>query len=544
MEARDIQRPFVFILSVILLSTSCVKDKLDFERFSDQVELNPSLAAPIVKGKLSFKNLYDSNEDSVLTFDGDSIIFFYQHDSLVSFDVSEFATVPVQDTLQYFLKSDVDVPSALMPEEFSLNKVEDFTFSFDNGMRPDSLWVDEASINVGIESTFKHTGALRISSPSLIDPEGNIFSQVMLISNYSGNFFSREVYPIDDYTIKILHPEPDVSEIDIYFDLLLRKTTNEGISKDEYVKIDFSFLNLDGFKTIFGYAGQLEQEIDTIIDIDFGEFENLKGTFAVTNPKINFNYSNSMGIPFALNLDLDGVFEDSRTVKINPNDIVIDCPSKYSDNPVNKKVSFNRTNIPNIDSFLVFPLPYLIDLNAGAMSNPDGESQYTNFINNNSKLKVDLEIEIPLELRADLQFIDTLNINIDNIDYVSEIEYVNLYHTIHNEFPLNIDFDLILYDSISSQLLDTIKLGYMDKPLLIAAPVDENGITMKDQVQTQSGFISLTESQADNLLNNANKIIVVGAISSTSGARSVKILNNYLFDFKLGIEAKAKINVN
>lgn len=544
MENRVIQSFFVFFLLLFFLSTSCVKDKLDFERFSDQVELNPSLAAPIVKGKLTFKNLYNSDEDSVLTFNGDSIIYFYKQDSLISFDVSEFATMPTQDTLQYYLKSEVDIPSGLMPEEFSLNKVEDFTFSFDNGMRPDSLWIDEAFINVGIESTFKHTGALRISSPSLIDPEGNIFSQVMLISDYSGYFFAQEVYPIDDYTIKILHPQQDVSEIDIYFDLLLRKTSNEGISKNEYVKIDFSFSNLTDFKTIFGYAGQVEQRIDTIRDIDFGEFENLKGTFAVTNPKLNFNYSNSMGIPFALNLDLDGVFEDSRTVKINPDDIVIHCPAKYSDDPINRKVSFNRTNIPNIDSFLVFPLPYFIDLNAAAISNPDGESQYTNFINKNSKLNVDLEIEIPLEFRADLQFIDTLNLNINNNKYVSEIEYIILYHTIHNEFPLNIDFDLILYDSISNQLLDTIKLGYMDKPLLVAAPVDEYGITMKDQVQTQSGFISLTDSQADHLLNKANKIIVVGAISSTNGARTVKILNNYLFDFKLGIEAKAKINVN
>lgn len=542
------QRFFYKVITIciffIVILASCVKDKLDFENFSDRIELNPSLAAPIVKGKFTFKNLYNSDEDSVLKFKGDSIIYTFKKDSLVYFDVSDFANIPEQDTLSYFMRSDVDIPPMLMPEEFNLRKTEDFTFSFDNGMRPDSIWLNTASIFVAMESTFKHTGALRISSPSLIDPQGNTFSKVMLISSYTGSFFDQEIYPIDDYTIKMFHPDSETSKIDIHFDLLLRKTPNQGISANEYARIDFSFTDLKDFESIFGYAGQLEQGIDTIIDMDFGEMENLKGTFAVTNPKINFNYTNSMGVPFSLNLKLDGIFEDNRTVNIQPDYIEVLGPVKHTDLPVTNQVSFNRSNIPNIDSIIVFPPPLSFDLDAKAMSNPSGEGIYANFINYDSKLNVDLEIEIPLEIRADLQFIDTIIINTSNIDYVKEVEYINLYHTIYNEFPLNLDFEMVLYDSIDNRMLDTIKFGYLNNPLITAAPVDDKGIVIRDKVQAQNGFVSLTDKQADNLINKANKIIVTGLISSTQGARTVKILNNYLFDFKLGIEAKAKIEVN
>lgn len=528
---------------IIFLCSSCVKDKLDFERFSDRAELNPSIAAPILKGQLSFENIYNS-DDSTLTINGDSIIYIYQKDSIVNFNVKDFANVPEQDTLSYYMRSDVDIPGVFMPNEFSLRKTEEFTFTFDNGMRPDSIAMNTGLIYIGIQSTFKHTGALRINSPSIINDAGEEFSEVMLISSYTGDFQNEKYFPIDNSTLVFLHPHPDTSEVHLHFDLLLRKTPGEGISASEFVKIDFSFVELEDYESIFGYAGQLEKGIDTIIDMDFGNLENLKGTFAVTNPKLNFRYLNSMGVPFSLDLKLNGVFEDNNQVNISPECIEVLCPDKHQDEAVNSKVSFNRNNIYNIDSILVFPPPVSFDLDVGAISNPEGETHNPNFIHYDSKLDVDMEIEIPLEFRADLQLVDTMVINMNNMSHVSEIEYINLYHTIRNEFPLNIGFDLVLYDSISQQKIDTIAIKNFDEPLLVAAPVDAFGVTMKDQVQTRSGFVTLTDTQADNLISEANKIIVIGNISSTNGARTVKILNNYLFDFKLGIEAKAKIEVN
>lgn len=532
------------LLVFILLVSSCVEDKLDFERFSERTELNPSLAAPIVKGKLTFENIYGDSEDSTLTFDGDTIIYFYKEDSLVTFDVSDFGDIPTQDTLTYYLESEVDIPEFLMPDSFYLSKPEDFTFSFENGMRPDSILLNSALIHVGIQSTYKHTGVLRISSPSLIHANGEEFSEVMAISSYSGNYFKEEEFSLNDGSIRILHPHPDTSKILINFDLFLRKTPGEGISADEFVKIDFSIAELNDYKSIFGYAGQMEEGIDTIVDLDLGDIKNLDGTFAVTNPKLNFNFTNSMGVPFALDLNLTGIFKEKESVDIAPDKININYPTNYLEPEVKGKVSFNRQNIHNIDSILVFPPPVSLDMDVSAMTNPDGETENSNFINSDSKLNVNLEIEVPLEFRADLQFRDTMDLNINNFEYVKEIEYIILYYNIRNEFPLGLDFEFVLYDSINQQLLDTIKLGYMDQPLLSPAPVDEMGVTIKEQVKPYSGFTALSDTQADHLLNHANKIIVNGTIKTTSGARTVKILNNYLLDFKLGLEAKAKIQVN
>jgi hypothetical protein len=163
-----------------------------------------------------------------------------------------------------------------------------------------------------------------------------------------------------------------------------------------------------------------------------------------------------------------------------------------------------------------------------------------------------MEVEVPLEFRANLQFRDTFNLDLDigdEEDEIDYIEYAGLTYSFRNEFPVNLDADIILHDSITNTNLDTIKLNESEEDyFLTAAPVDQDGLTSMDEVIDVTGELILDQNQIDNFLNDANKIIVlakfisyganVGINDVSTAVRSVKIMKNYALDFRFNLDTK------
>ena len=206
----------------------------------------------------------------------------------------------------------------------------------------------------------------------------------------------------------------------------------------------------------------------------------------------------------------------------------------------------DKTTIPNIDDFLVFPPPDTIGFSFSVNANPDGDTTATNFVLYDSELLVGMEVEVPLEFRADLQFRDTVKFTLfsdseeenEEVDY---IEYARLFYIFRNEFPINLDADLVLYDSITDTNLDTLPLNERtDTYFLNAAPVDSEGESILEEVRDIEGSINIDHDMAYTLFNDANKLILIGRFSSydPENVASVKILRSYKIDFKFGLDAK------
>jgi hypothetical protein len=338
-----------------------------------------------------------------------------------------------------------------------------------------------------------------------------------------------------------LNYNEEINYIIFNFDLILFRAPGEGIGSGDEVSVDFTFSDLNDYKGIFGFMGINEQIFDTVIESPLEDFENLKGTFAVTNPKLSLEYTNSLGIPFGINMNIEETFKDGSKVNIQQNDLNFNSSTNYLDPEVSGEIVLSREEIPNIDSFFVLPPAETFDVYVSAISNEDGDTGIPNFILKDSKLNVDMIIEVPLEFRADLVFTDTLEIESGDMS-LDEVNYANLYYTIENQFPINLDITLLAFDEQVNRVIDTVKLSSPGTSgLIIAAPVDENGVTLIDQVQPYKGYVSLTNAQAKNLLNESEKIIMQASLSTTEGARSVKILKDYTINFKFALEAEATI---
>jgi len=308
-------------------------------------------------------------------------------------------------------------------------------------------------------------------------------------------------------------------------------------------QVAFNITGLNDFITLFGYAGDYSFNQDTVMDIDLGILDGVSGVFAITNPMIKINYAHSFGLPVAIDIDIKGYFEDGDSVILSPDTEILDASSDYLMPDVEGSVVIDKTAVSNIDDLLVFPPPERIGYDLSVYANPDGDTTATNFVSYDSELLIGLDVEIPLEFRANLQFRDTLkfDLGVDTAEDIDYIEYARLFYIFRNEFPINIDADLILYDSITDTNIDTLQLNETGGSYFLnAAPVDAEGKTIIEEVREFEGLINIEEDMAYKLFNEANKLIIIGTFSSfdPDNVSSVKILKSYKLDFKFGLDAK------
>ena len=547
-------KPFKSVLKItllILFSTSvffysCMKDKLDFENVSTRIEYNPKLSAPLIKGSFSIEDIIgDETEDSVIVFRGEEVILVLGMDSIYSFDVSSIVNIPEQSPVYYYIPSQpitADIPINAS-QVYTIDQQEEYEITLENNIRMDSVYLSTGYLQMDISSTFSIEGTLRVNIPAIIIDNQEFSEDIPLSTRTFGEFDTIVSFSLADAVLVPDNSVANASYIDIYFTITIAVEAGDTIKAGSYTNIAFTIEGLDDFNALFGYAGDNSFNKDTIIDIDLGVLEGVSGVFAITNPVIKINYAHSFGLPVGVDIEIKGYFEDGDSVILSPDTEILNASSDYLMPEVDGAVIIDKTTVSNIDELLVFPPPERIGYDLTVYANPDGDTTVTNFVLYNSELLIGLDVEIPLEFRADLQFRDTLkfNLDIDTTEEIDYIEYARLFYIFRNEFPINIDADVILYDSISDTNIDTLQLNETgDDYFLNAAPVDAEGETIIEEVREYEGTIDLDEDMAYKLFNDANKLIIIGTFSSfdPDNVSSVKILKSYSLDFKFGIDAR------
>lgn len=532
---------FIGLSVSALIWQACVKDEIDFSKISGTIDYNPQLHAPILRGSFTIADIYDAqDEDSIVVLRGDSIYIYIKQDSIYYFNVADFIEIPDQGAQHYHIVSPSEDLIFTSSQVYIIDKPDSFEIVLDNNMRLDSIFTNTGTLVMDINSNFSVVGALRITSPQLY-LNNETFDTIIQFSRASGDYHKTLNVPLRNAKIIVDNSNPDYSNLRVNFTVFVAVQAGDTIKANSYTDIDFSITNLNDFDYAFGYAGDSLFTSDTIFDIDLGQIEGLSGTFAITNPKINLFYTHSFGFPVGFDMKIKGYFEDGDSVILKPGIQQTLYSSDYRNPEVSSALSFGRNNLSNIDQFLVFPPPERVGYSVDIKINPDENTNAFNFISGDSKLLLGMEIEVPLEFRADLQFRDTVKLNIDDNEDVKYIEYAKLHYRFRNEFPLNVGIKLIMHDSVANVNFDTILVNNRgNKLMLTAAPVDNNGITIKEQVAEVPGEMELSSDQIDIFFNKANKVIIIGELSSYNPqtVSSVKILSNYSLGFKFNLETK------
>jgi hypothetical protein len=539
----NLKKTLLFLCSTFVVFQSCMKDKLDFENVSNRIEYNPKFNAPLIKGSFSIEDIIsDDTEDSVIIFRGEEVIFFLRMDSIYLINVSDIINIPEQDSIIYTIPAEpitTDIPAE---GKDTIEQQEEYEIKLENNIRIDSIFLSSAFLNIKVTSTFNIAGTLRINIPSIHMNNAEFNEYVPLSARVSGEFDTTVICPLENAIVIPEYSMTGRSYLNINFTIYLDAEAGDTIRANSETDIDFSLEGLEDFETLFGYAGEKMFVRDTVFEIDLGALEGITGTFAITNPKINIDYVHTFGLPIGFNMIVKGFFENGDSVILDPGMDIMNFSSDYLSPEASGVMVIDRQNTSNIDDFLVFPAPDEIGYNLTITANPAKDTTTSNYVFYNSEVVYNMEVEIPLEFRADLQFRDTLKFNLgaDTTEEIDYIEYARLYYSFRNEFPINLDPFLILYDSITDTRIDTIKLNETgDNYFINAAPVDSEGESIIGEVREFEGTINLDEDKIYKLLNEANKLIIVGKFSSfdPDNVSSVKILKSYSLDFKFGLDA-------
>lgn len=542
-----------FVLTGILLAciSSCKRDDLDFDKLSEQIAMERQIAMPLVFGEFTVLEMSENSEDSLIVIDGDTVKLVYSQDSVIDVPVKELLSIPAQPRFDYTIAPTIAIPLPPVGRIELPQLINDTIYELllYNSMRIDSSIMDQGSLVLQVHNQFNHEVTLLISSASLRSPGGINFYDS--ITNISPNETREAIFPIDDYTMRTFLDDQLRSAISVKFTPVIHKNPfDDFINPGDNISIVFGVEQLDNFKSIFGFFGYQTLNLDTLIN-DFAPdlISQLEGELNVTNPKFRFRYENNMGIPIAVQMDMNL----NHTSKP---DVTIDFGTShllYSDNYLMPdyfgSFLFDRNTTSNIDELIALPTPEDILIRANAYSNL-GEDSLTmnNWANQESMMKMILEVEVPLELRADLSYTDTLKIRGEpaDEDVSYEIEYAEIHYIFKNYFPIGFGGSLIVYDSINNLTLGTIDLNPVTGLLIKPAPVDLTGNVVEANVIEYSDAIEIDPVTAENILTNATHLIFHAAMVTTDygSVSSVRVGVNSKINFQFGLKAKGKYIVN
>ncbi len=424
---------------------------------------------------------------------------------------------------------------ATLPEQLFLSVADTIQFNLDNDAEITFLELNTANIDYTLESHLAENIEVVITLPaSLSGTDTTRFVIPLGASGQQSGQLSMDNTKNDFST----DSEQPYNSIPFNYGLSVKPSGGGMVNFDltDSVVLTYQISDID-FDYVEGYFGQHSFDIDAdSIDLGLGEIEdNISGTFTLTNPIVNINYSNSVGVPVSFDLNLIGSNNAGETQGLNASTMNIAYPADRDNSPVTSTVSFNKNTTDIVE--LIEMRPGTITYSGEATVNPSGNQGWDNFVMGESSVVAGLEIEIPLEFRAKLTLQDTLENPLkpedseEDEDFgINNVEFARLFLYVNNGFPLEIGFSIQLYDSVEDQVLATL-----DVPVLFpAAPVDGNGVVTGPTEDTTS--IVITGDFLENL-EIADELIVRGSLN-TYNSGAVKILTTYTIEFRLGVSTK------
>jgi len=432
----------------------------------------------------------------------------------------------------------VESGSAILEPQIFSSVSAPINLALDAGYELSQIDLKSALINYSINSTIQIDFLLRINFPNTVSLSTGLPILVEIPISYTGGGA-----PIAG-TIDLSNTSSDFSTtsnvLPLEYELEILSSPNNPVVFNATDKIEVEIeLGSIEYSLVKGFFGKTTINFDPEI-MDFGAdfFEDIEGDFTLTDPIINITYSNSVGLPIAAALQLNGKDKDGNVQALNylneaGNDtIYFAYPNVIGENVIDQIQITKETS--DIVELLALP-PVTLEYGGVVVSNTFGDGS-PNFVTDESQIVFGVQMDLPLNLSiANLQFEQSSEIDLgselEDIDGL--FESANILLNIQNGLPFSMDLNLIFMDTITDQEIDNINLSS-----ILAAEVDANG---KVSSPTTSKLnIAIDKTKFDNMLLSNSVKISAQVSTSNQGQQSVKLYSNYELKLFLGLQLQIK----
>lgn len=532
----------VYSLTVLVFAsaiTSCVKDNFELDKLTS-TEWNPNLAVPLVYSSLSIADMLAKQESQgLVNVDADNFCTLIYRSNLFSLVAGDLIQIPNNQPPPYVATLNTGQISALgLAGTITVPYSQTITFdSGTNGPKIDSVIFKTGSIDVSLNSDFQYSGQIKIILPGA-KKNGVVFSKTIPFT-YSGSVPVTAVssYDLAGYKFDMTNGGAAFNEFIANFEVTL-SGSGGPISPSNQIELGINLSNMT-FDKIFGDIGQMSisPDVDTI---DISVFKNVLGsaTFSMVDPRIKVIIGNSYGVPIQASLSqFEGFTPGTAPYAITgaPNPLPIQSPT-FSQVGQMLTDSFSLDNTTSNIASVINNTPKYLIYKINSLTNPAGGTTHNNFVIDTSRLKLDMEIQLPLYGSASgLVLVDTIPFELsETLPEAVEWALVRTFNS--NGFPFDVNMQVYFADSLYTKL-DSLVIP--SQTLLQSGVVD--GSTGMVTAPTSTTYdATLTKARLDNLKTSKYLLVMARAATTNNGNTNVKIYSHYKVDFKLGLQVQVK----
>ena len=521
-----------FITGIVTVLSSCLKkDDYDFDRLAE-ASWNPNVSLPLVHSSMSISKILQLTDSGSTIVDSSNFITIVYKGNIYSVAGYEFLQFSNQSFALPIALAAPEINTLADAGSVTTSGTINYQIQNRDSAHIDSMLLGQGTMAINISSQIRHGGSLHISMPTAM-LNGIPFS-VDIPFSYN-NQLPIEVaanFDLAGYDFN-LSSAGSYNTLPINFSIRFDYSGNPTQSTEAFT-LTTSFNDMT-IKTAYGDFGSRRISVDD--DSSRIELFNnaISGILTFADPKVEFLISNSFGIPMysyfsslyshsAVNGDLN--ISGSGI----PVPIPVDMPT-YVGETRNTSFYLDRNN-SNIDVVMMDNPQYigysLVDSIIGGSS--------SHFVQDSSRLKVDVRVELPLYGYANGFVIqDTLDFQLADIE---QLEWAKFRINITNGFPLDSKMQIYFADSSYNPLDSMISPPGQIVNAGLVHPV--TGIVYHQTLKTTDEYFS--KSRLQNIYN-AQKLIIRAELNSFNTPTLVKIYSDYGLDVKLGLQAQLKLDL-
>ena len=528
----------IYFLYLALIFTSCKKtDEIDLST----LQTYHHVAIPLVSAEIDVEDMLERDTGDIISTGNDGELFLAYVTPPTTINASEIIDIPDQTFSISVNPAPQNLPSLINSISFSDTNINAFTFPL--GEELSSIDFSQGILTIEILNNLSHEVVLEITIPSLVNAQGNFFSDNLTAS---ANNPAVTQANLSNYTFDLTKGSLGFNEMVVYLEVTINGS-GSPINTNDDLTFSFTMDNLE-FSSIFGDIKYQQFDLGSIpLPLDIFSNSESAVQFLLTNPEIKHTIQNSFGFTANMGMqsmyyeDLQGVFlgnvlyDSSASGNLQAAPFyfpTIEQPATQGDS-VTSVITMDAAN--STINELINSTPKSIVSSPVVVVNADSTISNNNFILSSSNISVSTEITLPLEGYAGGWVMgDTIpfDFKVDELfSSQTDIDSAVIKFSTTNGWPIEVDFTLQLLDS-NFNLLSSIADGEI---VLQSAALDANGRVVEDSEQKVT-FLGCDESCVDNLNQTKHVILLVTAgTSDYDNQQSVKIYSDYKLQLSMSL---------
>ncbi len=522
------------VLAVLLSAQSCIdRNNFDFENL-DNVKLQPSVALPLVHGKLTMRDLLPKEENSMIDTDENNLIRIVYSDTLASRSILEYFLLEPLFIDETYPVIYTGIPGT--PQAFNGTYRENLNLDFPEADF-DRIQLKQGMVTITASNSARENVEVTVNFPTLTKNGEALTKKIQFTPSSQSS--QTQYIDLSGYSADLSDYGTGNNIVPV--DFTIDATNQNGnLLANGAVDIFLEMKNLE-YSLLEGYFGQLEIDLPSD-EVEFAAFDEIfgkvgKDQFGLTGATLSFDILNTNGVPMQAHIQrLEARNRDGNKLAIqtNANPVNVAAPATPG------ALTVTKLDVTNEDEVIKFA-PSVIDYRLTGKINEGVPAGTPNFLTDKSETSVVVNANIPLwGYLKGFTLTDTLDMGIElenDQDYIKE---ASIKIRIENGFPLNANVKIDFTDA-DYKIIETLFTegdNYLN--ILPGSEVNADGDLVKAKIYNDD--ISITAERFEKILKAAKIIIRADLSTSQLGDGTyphVKIKADQTLSINLGVKAAA-----